>query len=96
MLPTLQLKNGRLPILTGSVQVTSVMFTSGLCASKYGCLVFMACLEVESWYLFFQDKTKEGNSIGEDEKCIRQAIEIHDRTVSRCAEPQSGYRVVEG
>ena len=51
MLPTLQLKTGRLPILMGSVQARSVMFMAGLFAFKYGWLVLMACLEVESWYL---------------------------------------------
>ena len=30
-----------------------------------------------------------------DEKCICQAIYTHDRTVTRWAEPSSGYRVRE-
>ena len=34
-----------------------------------------------------------GNSIGQDGKCDRQAIEIQDKTVSRWAEPSSRYRV---
>ena len=63
MLPTLQLKTGRLPVLTGSVHVRLVRFTAGVFALKYGQFVLRACLEVESWYLtrtgreFYQDKT---------------------------------------
>ena len=48
-----------------------------------------------------QDRTasfsrKNGNIVGQDGKCNRQAIEIRDRTVSRWAELQSRYRVMEG
>ena len=48
-----------------------------------------------------QDKTgsfskQDGNRVGQDGKCNRQAIEIHDRAVSRWTEPQSRCRVVEG
>ena len=39
---------------------------------------------------------KDSNSIGQDEKCDQQAIDIHNRMVSRWVEPQSRYRVVEG
>ena len=39
MLPTLRLKTGRLIVLTGSVQIRSVMFKTGLYAFKYGQLV---------------------------------------------------------
>ena len=35
-------------------------------------------------------------SIGQDRKCVRQAVEIHDRTVTRSVEPRSGYRIREG
>ena len=51
MLLTLQWKTGRLPVVTGSVQVRSVMFMTGLFAFKCGQFVLMACLKVESWYL---------------------------------------------
>ena len=40
-----------LPVFTESVQGRLVMFTTGLFAFKYGPLVLMACLLVESWYL---------------------------------------------
>ena len=48
-----------------------------------------------------QDKTEsfsrqDGSSIRQDGKCDQQAVEIHDRTVSRWAKPRSGYRHVEG
>ena len=39
---------------------------------------------------------QDDNSVGQDRKCNRQAVEIHDRMVSRWAEPLSGCRVVEG
>ena len=51
MLRTLWLKTWELPVLTGSVQVRLVMFTTGQCLFKYGRLVCAACWEVESWYL---------------------------------------------
>ena len=36
------------------------------------------------------------NSFGQDWKRNRQAIEIHDRKVSKWTETKSGYRVMEG
>ena len=39
---------------------------------------------------------QDSNSIGQNGKCNRQAINTNNRTVSRLAELQSGYRVVEG
>ena len=39
------------------------------------------------------DKTV--TAIGKDRKCVSQVIESHNRTVSRWAEPESRYRVVE-
>ena len=39
---------------------------------------------------------QDGYSIGQDRKCDRQAIEIHNRMVSRWAEPRTGYRVGVG
>ena len=39
---------------------------------------------------------QDNNSIGQDGKCVQQAIEIYYMTVSRLAEPRSRYRVVEG
>ena len=74
MLPTLQLKTGKLPVLMGSDQVRSVMFLSG-----GGILVLN------------QDRTgsfskQNISSVGQDGNCNRQAIETHDRMVSRWAE----------
>ena len=48
-----------------------------------------------------QDRTgsssiQDSNSVGQDRKWNRQALNIHDRMVSRRAEPQSGCRVMEG
>ena len=43
MLPTLQLKTGKLPVLVENVQVRTVMFTTGLFTFKYGQFVCMAC-----------------------------------------------------
>ena len=51
MLPTLQLKTGRHPVLMESVQVRLVMFTTGLFPSKDSRLAWTACQVVESWYL---------------------------------------------
>ena len=60
--------------------------------------VFTAC-----WYMLVIYHDRMANSskqdsyrIGQDGKYNRQAIAIHDRTVSRWVEPQSGYRVAEG
>ena len=39
---------------------------------------------------------QDGNSIGQDGKCNRQAIYIHNRTVSRWAESKSEQRVGVG
>ena len=39
---------------------------------------------------------QDGNNVGQDGKCNRKAIEIHNRTVSRWADPKSGYRVEDG
>ena len=49
MLPTLRLQTGRLPILTGSVLVRSVMFMTDQFVFKYGQFIFTDCLAVESW-----------------------------------------------
>ena len=84
----------------GSVQVRSVMFMTGLFVFRYGQLMLMACLEVEFWYLTKKgtesSSRQDAKSIGQDGKCNLQAIEIHDRTVSRWVEPQSGYGVMVG
>ena len=63
MLLTLWLKTGRLPILTGSDQVSSFMYTTVLFAFKYSQFVLSACMEVESWYL-----TKTGWQVFQDKK----------------------------
>ena len=39
---------------------------------------------------------QDGYSIGQDGKCVQQAIETHDRTISKWAQPRSGYRVRVG
>ena len=42
-----------------------------------------ACVEVESWYLTNKgwEVLQDSHSVGEDRKCNRQAIKIHDRIV---------------
>ena len=74
------------PVLTGSVQVR---------------LVSVASLSGGGGLVINHDRTasfsrQDSNSIGQDGKCNRQAVKIHDRMVSRWAETQSGYRVMEG
>ena len=72
------------------------MFMTGLFPFKYTQFVLMVCLEEESWYLTWTGwQVFQYNSIGQRGKYNRQAIEIHDRMVSRWAEPQSGYTAVE-
>ena len=93
MLPTLRLKTGTFPILMGSDQVRLVM--TGSFPFKNNQLVRPAYLVLK------QDRrgsvlTQDGHSVGQDGKCNRQAIEIHDRTVSRWVEPQFRCRVMEG
>ena len=74
MLPTLWLKTGRLSALKGSVQVRSVMFTTGRFPFKYCQLVFRVCQEAESWYLSTTglECLQDGYSVGQDRKCNRQ------------------------
>ena len=74
------------------------MITTGWFSFKYSQFVWTACLKVEScsltkagWQVFLR---QDGYSIGQDGKCNQQAIEIHDRMVSRWAESKSGYRVM--
>ena len=67
ILLTLWLKTERLAILTGSVQVRSVMFPF-----KYRQFVLTACLEGESCYLMARTarfSRQDSNSIGQDGKC---------------------------
>ena len=40
--------------------------------------------------------SQDGYSVGQNGKCVRQAVETHYRMFSRCAEPKSGYRVEIG
>ena len=75
------------------------MFATGLCIhvmpvsvddlSRGGVLVL-------SQYRTAGFSRQDDKIIGQDGKCDRQAVEIHNRTVSRWAEPRSGYKVVEG
>ena len=74
MILILRLKTGILPVLIGSYQVRSVMFTTGWFPLKNDQFMSTACRQVEYWYSY---------SVGQDGKCNRQAVEIHDRKVSR-------------
>ena len=91
LLSSLRLKTERLPILMRSVKVMSVMFTTGRFLCK-------ACPEVVSWYLTLTgwEVRQDGYGKGQDRKCNWQAVEIHNRAVSRWTEPRAVYRVVEG
>ena len=93
MLPTLWPKNLKFPILTGSDQVRLVMLSStvGLFYNLSGCDVVVLN---HGWLgsAFRQD----GYSAGQDRNCVRQAIQTHNRTVTRWAQPRSGYRVMKG
>ena len=88
MLPTLRLKIGRPPVLRESVQVRSIMFTTGWFQVR---LVSVASLSGGGVLVPNQDRMgsfsrQNRNSVGQDGKHNKQAIEIH-RTVSRWAEP---------
>ena len=74
------------------------MLTNGQFPFMYGQVMWMACCELEFRYLTRTgwEVLPDGYSIGQNRKCDRQVIEIHNRMVSRRAEPRSGYRVVEG
>ena len=74
------------------------MFRTSQFALKYGQFMVKACLEVESWYLSrtASSSRQAGKSIQQDRKCNQQDIDIHNRTVSRWAEPSIGYRVGVG
>ena len=97
MLPTLRLKTGKHPDGKCPNQVGYV-YDRSVCFQVWS--VSVAGLSGGRVLVLKQDRKgsssrQDGNSVGQDRKFNRQAIEIHDRTVSRWAEPQSRCRVVE-
>ena len=93
MLPTLWLKTVR------SDYVRSVMFNRPVFFQVW--LLSVAGLSRGGVLVLTHHRTArfsrlDGNSAVQDGKCNQEAIEIHDRMVSRRAEPQSGRKVMEG
>ena len=85
---TLWLKTGRLPILTVKVKTVELVFSRSVCFQEWSvCVVSLLgggvlVLKHDRMASFSR---QDGNSIGQDGKCNRQAVEIHDGTVPKCA-----------
>ena len=67
------------------IQIRLVMFMTGQFIFKYGRFVWTTCREMESRHstMIGRQVFQDNNSIGQDGKCDREAIEIHDKMISR-------------